>query len=83
MKIYVSLKASGRNLHFKISNRAEQLSEDMIKRIFDRFYRSDSARSTSGGFGIGLSVASAIVESHKGKISAKKDKDYLVIEVVL
>ena len=80
--ITVSLKTIGKNVHFKISNPAKELSDEMTKRIFDRFYRSDKARS-SGGFGIGLSVASAIVSANKGKIFAKKDGDNLVIEVVL
>ena len=82
-RIYVSLKSIGRNVHFKISNPAKDLTDDMTKRLFDRFYRSDAARSSSGGFGIGLSVADAIVMAHKGKISAKKDGDNLVIEVIL
>ena len=82
-KITVTLKAVGRNVHFKISNPAKDLTEEMTKRIFDRFYRSDTARSSSGGFGIGLSVANAIVTANKGKIFAKKDGDNLVIEVIL
>lgn len=80
--ITVSLKSVGKNVHFKISNPAKELTDEMTKRIFDRFYRSDKSRS-SGGFGIGLSVASAIVSANKGKIFAKKDGDNLVIEVIL
>ena len=82
-EIIVNLKKQGRSIILKISNKAENLSDESIDHIFDRFYRSDPARSTSGGFGIGLSVANAIVSSHKGRISAQKHGDILTIEVVL
>lgn len=55
------------------------------ERIFDRFYRADAARSQkSGGFGIGLSAARAIVDLHKGKLSARMEgEDTLVFTVEL
>jgi signal transduction histidine kinase len=55
----------------------------MTAKLFDRFYRSDSARSSNGGFGIGLSVAVAIVTAHKGKITAKKEGEHLAIDFII
>ncbi len=54
-------------------------------RIFDRFYRSDASRNQkSGGFGIGLSAAEAIVRLHKGSITAQMDgTDAIVFTVKL
>ena len=81
--VTASLKKLPRGVLIRIANKAPNITEEDIGRIFDRFYRSDPARSSNGGFGIGLSVASAIVASHKGKISAQKQDNTLVIEVIL
>lgn len=53
--------------------------------LFERFYRLDSSRNSgTGGSGIGLSVAKAIVQAHKGKITAEnKNGRGLTITVIL
>lgn len=53
--------------------------------LFERFYRIDSSRNSgTGGSGIGLSVAQAIVQAHKGKITAEnKTGNGLTITVLL
>ena len=54
------------------SNSAKNLTKENAEHLFDRFYRADESRnSETGGHGIGLSMAKAIVEAHKGKISAE------------
>lgn len=71
--IKVSLKKDGRNCTLEVSNRtAEEVSSESLAHVFERFYRTDESRnSATGGHGIGLSMASAIVSAHKGKISAR------------
>ena len=52
------------------------IPKEKLNLIFERFYRMDSSRSTmTGGYGIGLSVAKAIVNAHGGKISAVNTRD--------
>ena len=54
----------------KITNMGEPIGDEDIQRIFDRFYRVDKARSTSG-YGLGLAMAKEIVNIHKGKITVE------------
>lgn len=41
-----------------------------MDRLFDRFYRVDKARTFSGSFGVGLSIAQSIAKKHRGSITA-------------
>ena len=70
--INITLSKDRSNLHYIITNSSDGIDENDLEHIFDRFYRGDKARNRNeGSYGIGLSIAKAIVISHKGKITAK------------
>jgi signal transduction histidine kinase len=46
--------------------------DEMMPHLFDRFYRGDAARGRHAGFGLGLAVAAAIVDLHRGRIAAER-----------
>ena len=66
-----------------VENTYAAVGETELNRLFDRFYRADKARKFTGGYGIGLSMAKAIVEKHGGDISAyKKDEGHIGFKIV-
>ena len=77
--ITLELKAIRRCALLCVSNVTEEEFENGdIERVFDRFWRNDKARNKSG-YGIGLSLAKAIVEKHSGKIYAENKEDVFKI----
>jgi len=69
-EIHCTLSRRGRSICITVSNPCAGLDAALLPRYFDRFYRADSSRNRStGGCGIGLSTARAIVTRHKGHIS--------------
>ena len=75
--ISITLKTSGRNRIITVWNTVDESANIKKGRqdiLFERFYRADpSHNSKTGGFGIGLSAAYAIVRAHKGRISARSE----------
>lgn len=72
-EVKVTLRKEGKTVVLEVRNKAvDPLSDEDLAHVFDRFYRSDKSRnSASGGHGIGLSMASAIVTAHGGKIRTR------------
>lgn len=69
--VSVTLSAGGRHCLLSVFSPGEPIPREELKRIFERFYRADKARTMNCSYGLGLSIAEAVVEAHKGKIWAE------------
>ncbi len=74
--VSVDLTQNGRCCNLSVSSPGEPISKEDLKNIFKRFYRADKARTMNGSYGLGLSIAESIVETHKGKIWAESENGY-------
>ena len=69
-EIGISLKRQGHHAVLSVVNDGDEIPRDKLEHLFDRFYRVDEARNSEGQhYGLGLSIAKAVVEKHGGSIS--------------
>ncbi len=73
-EIAVSLETAGNKCLLSFKNTGTPIPQRDIPHLFERFYRSSESRSREeGGYGLGLSIASAIAEKHGTKISVESN----------
>ena len=68
--VEIAGKVRGKFVELKIRDHGKGIAEVDLEHVFDRFYRSDLARSENG-YGLGLSIAKEIVKEHDGRIEIK------------
>ncbi|MGN0690382.1 MAG: sensor histidine kinase [Oscillospiraceae bacterium] len=67
---------------YSVENTVSDIDNTRIKKFTERFYRADTSDKVKG-FGIGLSIARAVAEGHKGKLSVELSDDIITISAIL
>lgn len=72
-KVGCTLRAVNKKIHLEVTNTGTVIRDDEAEHVFDRFYRSDSARQNpdNKSFGLGLAIAKTTVVAHGGTISCR------------
>lgn len=82
--IDIAVTQREREVKVTFRNHGNTIPQEKLQRIFEQFYRLDSARATkSGGAGLGLAIAKEIIELHGGTISARSEDELIVFELSL
>ena len=66
--VHLNLVRQGKTCLLSVSNPGQPIPPEERARLFERFYRCDTARTDSGSFGLGLAIAYSVVQEHGGKI---------------
>lgn len=83
-KVEISLFQKDRNIHIIFLNYGNTIPMEKLNRVFEQFYRLDSARtSKTGGAGLGLAIAKQIVELHHGSITASSENEIIIFEICI
>ncbi len=68
-QILLELAQNRTGVLLSVTNLADPIPPERIEQLFERFYRADEARDGAGGhYGLGLAIAKAIAQSHRGRI---------------
>jgi signal transduction histidine kinase len=72
--ILVTVSASPGRCHITVADTGEGIPRRELPRIFERFYRVDSARSrATGGTGLGLAIVKHVAEGHGGEVTVESE----------
>ncbi len=80
--VNINLKEINESVIISFENIVDNITEEDIEKVFNRFYRMDESRSSgTTGSGLGLAIAKSIVELHKGRIWAQSENGKFIINI--
>ncbi|MBQ8028496.1 MAG: HAMP domain-containing histidine kinase [Clostridia bacterium] len=83
-EIIIGAKIKDSKVIIRFRNHCDEIPKEKLDRLFDKFFRLDSSRSTlTGGSGLGLAISKQLVELHGGTITAKSTAAHTDFTVIL
>ena len=83
-RVLLTLDTAQSMARLRVHNTGVPIPPARLEHLFERFYRADDSRCREkGGYGLGLSIAQSIVETHKGKITVRSGEEGTVFTVLL
>ena len=83
-RIRITLSEQKGRIILTCSNRCTEINQEQISHLFERFYRAEESHfNEKEGFGLGLSIALAITELHKGEISVLLNDNTVIFKIHL
>ena len=83
-RIRITLSEQKGRIILTCSNRCTEINQEQISHLFERFYRAEESHfNEKEGFGLGLSIALAITELHKGEISVSLNDNTVIFKIHL
>lgn len=83
-EVIIRLEDKKNKAVLSVANKGEEIPMEQRAHLFERFYRGEYARNReSNHYGLGLAIAKAIAEGHKGNIKVDCENGYVIFEVQL
>lgn len=82
-QVLVKLLQESNDIVISVENKVENISQDDLDNLFERFYKVDKARKTGDSTGLGLSIVKRVVELHKGLVKAELINDVIKFKIIL
>ena len=82
-QVLVKLLQESNDIVISVENKVENISQDDLDNLFERFYKVDKARKTGDSTGLGLSIVTRVVELHKGLVKAELINGVIKFKIIL
>ena len=82
-QVLVKLLQESNDIVISVENKVENISQDDLDNLFERFYKVDKARKTGDSTGLGLSIVKRVVELHKGIVKAELINGVIKFKIII